>query len=150
MTGASVSSVRSHDGTEIAFECAGSGPPLILVDAAGHYRDFSSFRELIDLLVTDFTVYHYDRRGRGASSDAAPYAVQREVDDLAALIAHAGGSAFLYAFSSGGLLALHAAARGLAITRMALLEPPIASDEERADQAVFTAELVEMVAAERL
>ena len=133
--------VTSKDGTSIAYEQFGSGPALILVDAAGHYRAFSSFGGLIGLLAPDFTVYHYDRRGRGGSTDTAPYAVEREVDDLAALIEQAGGSAFLYAFSSGGLVALHAAANGLAIPKLALLEPPIETAEDRSAQAAFTAEL---------
>ena len=130
-TGSGESSVRSADGTRIAFERAGAGAPLILVEAAGHYRGFSSFTGLTGLLAADFTVYNYDRRGRGDSGDTAPYAVEREVEDLAALIATAGGSAFLYGFSSGALLALHAAARGLVIPRLALLEPPIGEDESR-------------------
>jgi pimeloyl-ACP methyl ester carboxylesterase len=141
--------VTSKDGTSIAYDQAGTGPALILVDAAGHYRELTSFGGLIGLLAADFTVYHYDRRGRGGSTDTAPYAAEREVEDLAALIDQAGGSAFLYAFSSGGLLALHAAANGLAIPRMALLEPPIDTDEDRSAQAAFTAELAELVAAGR-
>jgi pimeloyl-ACP methyl ester carboxylesterase len=141
--------VTSADGTSIAYDVAGTGPALVLVDAAGHYRRLSSFAGLIALLTADFTVYHYDRRGRGDSTDTAPYAVEREVEDLAALIDRAGGSAFLYGFSSGGLVALQAAARGLAIPRMALLEPPIASDDERAAQRTFTAELASLVDAGR-
>ena len=101
-------SVTSMDGTVIAYERTGQGRALILIDAAGHYREFTSFAGLIGLLAPRFTVYHYDRRGRGGSTDTQPYAVEREVEDLAALIDEAGGSAFLYAFSSGGLLALHA------------------------------------------
>jgi pimeloyl-ACP methyl ester carboxylesterase len=143
------SSVRSKDGTTIAYERSGSGPALILVDAAGHYREFSSFRGLIKLLNSDFTVYHYDRRGRGASTDTTPYAVQREVEDIAALIDAAGGSAYVYGFSSGALLALHAAASGLAIPKLAVLEPPIASEEERPAQQAFTARLAELTAAGR-
>jgi alpha-beta hydrolase superfamily lysophospholipase len=139
------STVRSADGTSIAFERAGAGPALVLVDAAGHYRDFSSFTGLVGLLATEFTVYQYDRRGRGASGDLPPYAVEREIEDLAAVIGAAGGSAFLYTFSSGGLLGLHAAAAGLPITRMALLEPPIEAAEDRTVQAAFTAELVRLV-----
>jgi pimeloyl-ACP methyl ester carboxylesterase len=144
-----VRKVRSVDGTEIAFERHGTGTALILVDAAGHYRAFSSFGGLIGLLAGDFTVYHYDRRGRGESTDRAPYAVEREVDDLAALIKEAGGSAFLYGFSSGALLAAHAAASGLAIPKLALLEPPMASEQDRAAQSAFTAELRQLVAAGR-
>lgn len=141
--------VTSKDGTSLAYERAGAGPALILIDAAGHYRELSSFGGLIGPLAADFTVYHYDRRGRGDSTDVAPYAVEREVDDLAALIDEAGGSACLYAYSSGGLVALHAAASGLTIPRMALLEPPIAHDEDHAAQKAFTAELAELVAAGR-
>jgi hypothetical protein len=89
--------VTSNDGTTIAYEQAGSGPALILVDAAGQYRAFSSFGGLIGLLAINFTVYHYDRRGRGDSGDTPPYAVGREVDDLAALIDRVGGSAFCMA-----------------------------------------------------
>ena len=139
--------VTSTDGTVIAYERTGQGPALILIDAAGHYREFTSFGGLIDLLAPKFTVYHYDRRGRGRSTDTQPYAVQREVEDLAALIEEAGGSAFLYAFSSGGLLALHAAAAGLPIARMALLEPPIERDEDRSAQHLFTTELTSLLAA---
>jgi pimeloyl-ACP methyl ester carboxylesterase len=141
--------VTSKDGTAIAYDRVGSGPALILVDAAGHYRALSSFGGLIGLLAAHFTVYHYDRRGRGDSTDTAPYAVEREVDDLAALIDEAGGSAFLYGFSSGGLVALHAAASGLAIPKLALLEPPLETDEDRSAQAAFTAELAALVAAGR-
>lgn len=140
--------VTSRDGTSIAYERVGTGPALVLVDAAGHYREFTSFGGLIDLLKADFTVYHYDRRGRGGSADTQPYAVEREVDDLAALIEEAGGSAFLYGYSSGSLLALHAAASGLAIPKMALLEPPIEMDD-RSGQAAFTAGLADLVGAGR-
>jgi pimeloyl-ACP methyl ester carboxylesterase len=142
--------VTSHDGTAIAYEQTGDGPPLILVEAAGHYRAFSSFTGLIGrLAAAGLTVFHYDRRGRGDSRDTMPYAVEREVDDLAALIDRAGGWAFVYAYSSGGLLTLHAAARGLNISRMALLEPPFESAEDRAAQAAFTSDLAELVAAGR-
>jgi pimeloyl-ACP methyl ester carboxylesterase len=136
--------VMSRDGTAIAYERAGTGPPLILVEAAGHYRAFSSFDGLMPLLAADFTVYRYDRRGRGDSGDTAPFAVAREVDDLAALIAHAGGSAFLYGYSSGGLVALHAAAGGLPVAALALFEPPI-DDGGGPEQAAFTARLTELV-----
>jgi pimeloyl-ACP methyl ester carboxylesterase len=141
--------VTSMDGTTIAYERAGSGPALILIDAAGHYRRFSSFGGLIGPLAADFTVYEYDRRGRGGSTDTAPFSVAREVDDLAALIDEAGGSAFVYAYSSGGLVALHAAASGLPISKLALLEPPIEASEDRPAQAAFTAELTALVAAGR-
>ena len=149
MEQATSATVTSRDGTAIAYERIGHGPVLILIDAAGHYREFTSFGGLIGLLAPKFTVYHYDRRGRGDSTDTQPYAVAREVEDLAALIDQAGSSAFLYAFSSGGLLALHGAAAGLPITRMALLEPPIEQDEDRSVQRAFTTELANLDAAGR-
>jgi len=89
----------------------------------------------------------YDRRDRGASTDTLPYAVEREVDDLAALIAEAGGSAYVYAMSSGSLLALHAAASGLAIPKLALFEPPIEPNETSTGETAFTTELAALVAA---
>jgi pimeloyl-ACP methyl ester carboxylesterase len=141
--------VTSADGASIAFERSGAGPALIAVDAAGSYRAFRPFPPPVKLLAEHFTVYVYDRRGRGASTDTQPYAIEREVDDLAALIAEAGGSAFVYAFSSGGLLALHAAARGLAIPKLALFEPPIEPTEVPVGESDFTADLAELVAGGR-
>jgi pimeloyl-ACP methyl ester carboxylesterase len=141
-----VNMVNSADGTPIAFERVGAGPPLLMVDAAGSYRDFRPLRPPVELLAEHFTVYLYDRRGRGASGDTQPYAVEREVDDLAALVAEAGGSAPVYAMSSGGLLALHAAAGGLAIPKLALFEPPIEPSEVPAGETAFTAELAGLVA----
>lgn len=119
-----MSKVTSRDGTTIAFERSGYGPALVLVDGASCYRDFGPMRPLAEMLAPHFTVYAYDRRGRGESGDTAPYAVDREVEDLAALIAEAGGSAYVYGMSSGACLALDAAASGLPITKLALYEPP--------------------------
>ena len=144
-----VNRVTSADGTSIAFERAGAGPALITVDAAGNYRDFRPLRAPVERLAADFTVYVYDRRGRGASTDTLPYTIEREIDDLAALIAEAGGSAFVYAMSSGALLALHAAAGGLAIPRLALFEPPIEPNEAPTGETDFTTELARLVAAGR-
>ena len=140
--------VVSADGTVIRWQQTGSGPALILVEAAGHFRDFSSFGGLTEMLATHFTVYSYDRRERGRSTDTAPYAVAREVEDLQAMISLAGGSAFVYGFSSGALLALHAAAAGLSIDRLAVLEPPI-NDVASESPSDFTAELARLVAAGR-
>jgi len=140
--------VRSADGTEIAFERSGSGPALVMVDPAGGYSGFDNIRGLGALLAADFTVLTYDRRGRGASGDTAPYAVAREVDDLAAVIAEAGGSASVYGFSSGALLALHAAAAGVPIDRLVLFEPPVRGEGEPPDTA-FAAEIAGLVAAGR-
>jgi pimeloyl-ACP methyl ester carboxylesterase len=144
---ASVGTVRSADGTAIAFERAGTGSALVLVDAAAHYRAFSSFDGLVGLLSDTFTVYHYDRRGRGESGDTPPYALEREVEDLAALIREAGGSAFVHGFSSGCLLALHAAASNSGIRRLTLVEPPFGSEADRVAQRAFTARLESLLAA---
>jgi pimeloyl-ACP methyl ester carboxylesterase len=123
--------VTSADGTEIAYEKAGSGPPLILVDGALGYRALGFSAKLATELADRFTVYTYDRRGRGDSTDTAPYAVQREVEDVEALIAAAGGSAHVYGISSGAALALEAANRGLPVDRLALYEIPFVLDESR-------------------
>jgi pimeloyl-ACP methyl ester carboxylesterase len=141
-------SARSADGAQVAYERTGEGPPLVLVEAAGHYRDLSSFDGLAPLLARHFTVYTYDRRGRGESTDTLPYAPEREVEDLDVLIEEAGGSASVYGYSSGALLAMHAAANGLPIERLALLEPPLqADDAPRPDP--FTAEMRALVGAGR-
>ncbi|GGX29177.1 alpha/beta fold hydrolase [Streptomyces lomondensis] len=114
--------VVSADGTEIAFETWGSGPAVILVASA--LADRSDTTKLAALLAEHFMVINYDRRGRGASGDADSYAVEREIEDIAALIEHVGGSASLFGSSSGAVLALRAAAAGLNIDRLALYEPP--------------------------
>src|ERR1700742_4071834 len=93
--------LTSADGTTIAYECAGTGPALVLVDGALCYRGAGPMRPLAALLQDTFTVYTYDRRGRGESSDTLPYATTREVEDLRAVIAAAGGEAYVYAISSG-------------------------------------------------
>ena len=143
-----VDKVRSSDGTMIAFDRSGDGPPLVYV--GGALNDRSSGAPLAAVLAPRFTVLTYDRRGRGASGDTAPYAVEREVEDLAALIGEAGGSAALYGMSSGGALALEAAARGLPIAKLALYEPPFAADDGGRRQArEYTAKLAELLAADR-
>ena len=116
--------VTSSDGTRIAYDRTGTGPAVILVGGAFSYRSFPKTLQLAKLLASRFTVINYDRRGRGDSGDAERYAVDRELDDLAALIHAAGGSASLWGWSSGAVLALRAAARGLPIDRLALYEPP--------------------------
>jgi len=121
-----ISSVRSADGTSIAFETAGSGPPLILVGGAFCDRKArASGTPLATLLAPRFTVFSYDRRGRGDSGDTKEWAVERELEDLAALLAEAGGSAFVYGISSGAILALAAATEQLSIPKLALYEPPL-------------------------
>ncbi|MGN9768950.1 alpha/beta fold hydrolase [Micromonospora sp. SD12] len=137
----------SRDGTRIAYESAGSGPPLILVDAAGHHRSNSPLGELAGLLAGRFTVHRYDRRGRGDSTDTPPYAPQREVEDLAALFGEVGGPVSLYGYSSGCLLALHAAAAGLDVHRLVLLEPPLDTADPAAARA-FTVALRDLAGEE--
>jgi pimeloyl-ACP methyl ester carboxylesterase len=122
--------VSSADGTAIAYEHTGNGAALVLVDGAMCYRAAGPMRPLAALLRDTFTVYTYDRRGRGESSDTVPYAVAREVEDLQAVIAHAGGEAYVYAISSGAALALATAAAGTGITKLALYEPPFMAEVE--------------------
>ena len=120
--------VLSIDGTAIAFERAGQGPPLILVDGALCSRSFGPMPKLAPLLTSRFTVYTYDRRGRGESGDTRPYAVEREIENIQALMREAGAPAFLLGLSSGAARAAEAAARGLPIERLALYEPPYMVD----------------------
>jgi pimeloyl-ACP methyl ester carboxylesterase len=126
-----MNTVRSSDGTTIAYERSGDGPPLILVDGALCSRAMGASRPLAKQLAEYFTVYVYDRRGRNESGDTAPYAVEREVEDIEALIAEAGGEAHVYGISSGAALALEAARRGAPITRLALYEAPFVVDDTR-------------------
>jgi len=118
-----MSQVKSKDGTPIAYERVGDGPPLILVDGALCSRAFGPMPKLAPLLAQKFTVYFYDRRGRGESGDTAPYAKDREIEDLAALIGAAGGAAALVGLSSGASLALEAAAARLPVTGVVAYEP---------------------------
>ncbi|MFI7503161.1 alpha/beta fold hydrolase [Streptomyces sp. NPDC049687] len=118
----------SRDGTELAYARTGQGPAVVLV--SGAMSTGGTVAPLGGLLAQHFTVLWYDRRGRGESGDTAPYAVEREVEDLAALIDAAGGEASLYGISSGGALALEAAAGGLPVRRVAVYETPYALEEE--------------------
>ncbi|MET0801882.1 MAG: alpha/beta hydrolase [Actinomycetota bacterium] len=135
--------VTSKDGTSIAIERSGDGPPVVLV--CGGSVDRTSNAPLAAALSEGFAVFNYDRRGRGDSGDTPPYAVEREVEDIDAVIANAGGSAFLYGSSSGGALALEAAAAGLPVVKMALWEPPFVPEggpRPPADTAKTFADLV--------
>ena len=114
--------VQSRDGTTIAFDRFGDGPPLILV--LGALCDRSAARTLAEVLAGDFAVLTYDRRGRGGSGDTLPYAVEREIEDLDALISETGAAPFVFGHSSGAVLALEAAASGLPIARLVVYEPP--------------------------
>ena len=126
-----MSTVTSADGTTIAYETLGSGPALILVDGAMCYRDFGPARGLAKALADSYTVYIYDRRGRGESGNTLPWSPAREVEDLAALLAAAGGSAYLFGCSSGAVLAADAANVLPGFTKLALYEPPFIVDDTR-------------------
>jgi pimeloyl-ACP methyl ester carboxylesterase len=119
----------SKDGTRIAYDKTGRGPALIFV--AGAFQDRMAMSAYAEPLSKHFTVYNYDRRGRGESSDSQPYAVEREIEDIDALIQEAGGSAFVFGGSSGGVLTLDAAAHGSNITKLAVYEPPFVIDNSR-------------------
>ncbi len=135
----------SRDGTAIAYERIGAGSPVVLVGGAMTTGD--GLLPLAAQLAHRFGAVPYDRRGRGASGDTAPFAVAREVEDIAALIDAVGGSAALYGHSSGAALAVHAAASGLPVTEVALYEPPFALDGSGAkERAEYTERLKELLA----
>nr|BFD82558.1 alpha/beta hydrolase [Streptomyces sp. Xyl84] len=130
----------SRDGTPIAYQRTGTGPVVVLV--SGAMSTGATVAPLAAALSRRFCAVVYDRRGRGESGDTAPYAVEREVEDLAAVIDAVGGDAALYGISSGGALALRAAAAGLPVRRVAVYEPPFDVREDRAaDHARYTEEL---------
>src|SRR4030095_2742195 len=128
----SMRTVTSKDGTTIAFDQLGKGPVVILVNGALGTRSHAMPNSMSDILSKQFTAIDYDRRGRGDSTDIQPYAVQREIEDIEALINEAGGSAFLFGNSSGAILALEAA-RVLTnkVKKLALYEPPFIIDDSR-------------------
>jgi pimeloyl-ACP methyl ester carboxylesterase len=150
-----MSTVTSADGTTIAYERSGAGPALVLVDGAMCHRAAGPMRPLAAALQEHFIVYAYDRRGRGDSSDTPPYAVAREVEDLRAVIAAAGGRAHVYGISSGAALAMATAAagrlgHGVEVTKLALYEPPFiaeAGDGARAKE--YTERLTDLLDAGR-
>lgn len=133
--------VTSADGTKIAYDRYGDGPPLVVI--AGALCDRGRSQPIAEHLGGGFTTFNYDRRGRGNSGDTAPYAIDREVEDLRALVDVAGGSAVVYAHSSGAALAIHAAAAGVAIDRLVLHEPPYspATQERRTSAEAYAQEL---------
>ena len=143
--------VSSKDGTAIAFDKQGDGPPVILVDGAMGTRSSGSKPELARLLAQHFTVYGYDRRGRGDSGDTKPYAVGREIEDIDVLIDAAGGSAFLYGHSSGGCLALEATVElGDRVKKLAIYEAPYNDDPQaRKTWGDYIKNLTEALAADR-
>src|SRR6266849_2712174 len=144
-----VGKVFSKDGTPIAFDRIGNGPPVILVDGALCYRGMGQSGQLAEFLAQHFTVFTYDRRGRGGSGDTAPYAVAREVEDIAALLSEAGGAAFVWGTSSGAVLALEAANRLSGIKKLALYEAPLIVDDGRSTTEDDWVRIGEAVAADR-
>jgi pimeloyl-ACP methyl ester carboxylesterase len=116
--------VSSKDGSRIAYDRYGSGPAVILVGGALSYRRFEKMEELAHLLAERCTVINYDRRGRGDSTEVRPFAPEREIEDLQALIEAEGGSASLWGWSSGGALALHAAGARIGVERVSVYEVP--------------------------
>jgi pimeloyl-ACP methyl ester carboxylesterase len=146
---AAATTVASKDGTRIAYERAGHGPALVIVSAA--LSDRTDTARLGALLAPKFTVIQYDRRGRGASGDTPPYAAQREIEDLEALIDVAGGTAFLFGSSSGAVLALEAASKlGAKVPKLVVFEPPFVVDASRPPvPADLPARIGELVASGR-
>ena len=125
--------VVSKDGTTIAYDKKGEGPALIFVDGAMNSRSFSLAAPIAEMLAKSFTVYTYDRRGRGESGDTQPWTLDREIEDLDALITAAGGSAYVCGISSGAILALEATKKlGSKITKLAVYEAPMIVDDSRA------------------
>ena len=115
--------VTSRDGTRIAYDRLGSGPTVVLVAGALGYRKFNKMEELAKLLAERFTVINYDRRGRGDSTEVKPFALEREIEDIQALL-EAEGAASLWGWSSGGALALRAAGTGIGVKRVSVYEVP--------------------------
>jgi len=141
--------VTSKDGTTIAFDQIGNGPLVILVDSA--LADRTICAKLAKLLAEEFTVINYDRRGRGDSADTQPYAVQREVEDIEALIDATGGSAFIFGSSSGAVLALEAASKlSTKVKKQILYEPPFIVDGSRPPMpADFVEQVKELLARDK-
>jgi len=139
--------VISKDGTRIAYERLGSGPAVVLIDGAMCSRAFGPMPKIAALLKDHFTVYLYDRRGRGESGDTQPYSKAREVEDIDALVQAAGGAAFAVGLSSGAALALEAAASGLPLRKLAVYEPPFVAADSIAQQPDHLAKLKALVAA---
>ncbi|WP_277678342.1 alpha/beta fold hydrolase [Gracilibacillus dipsosauri] len=122
--------VPSKDGTQIAYDVLGKGPVLIFITGATCFRSFEPVIHDASTFAQQFTVYNYDRRGRGDSSNTLPYSIEKEIDDLEALIDEAGGDVHLYGHSSGAIIALEAAIRlDNKINKVVLYDPPYVEDE---------------------
>ncbi|SDC54168.1 alpha/beta fold hydrolase [Rhodococcus tukisamuensis] len=137
--------VTSADGTVIAYERSGDGPPALIV--GGAFNDRRTAGPLAAALASEFTTIAYDRRGRGSSGDTAPYAPEREIEDLAAILDDIGRPTHVYGLSSGAVLALEAAAAGLPVARLAVFEPPYSDGPRTSDD--YLTRLAELTAAGR-
>ena len=145
-----MATTRSKDGTRIAYSRAGTGAALIFIDGALCYRGSGPSGPVAELLKEHRTVFTYDRRGRGESGDTPPYAIEREVEDIAALLSEAGGSATLFGVSSGAALALDAASCLSGVTRLVLYEAPFIVDDSHAPiPPDFLSRLEEAIASDR-
>jgi pimeloyl-ACP methyl ester carboxylesterase len=142
----STETTTSSDGTVIAYDRDGDGPPLVLI--AGAFNTRTATQPLAAALAERVQTLNVDRRGRGDSGDTAPYAVEREIEDIAAVMAAAGGPAAVFGYSSGATLALRAAAAGLEIAKLAVYDAPVSADGPRLP-AGFADQLAELVASGR-
>ena len=144
--------VTSKDGTRIAFDKVGSGPAVILVNGAMSYRRAfdTTLEDLAELLSKDFTVYDYDRRGRGESGNTEPFTKVREIEDIQALIEEAGGEAMLVGFSSGGAVTLETTAVTPGVTKAFVYEVPFIVDDSRQPLADYEGHTTRLVAEGKL
>lgn len=140
----------SKDGTEIAYSIEGAGPSVLLVDGALCHRTFGPMKAIAEALGPDFQVYYYDRRGRGESGNVQPWGLDKEIDDIEAMIEAAGGEVCLFGISSGAVLAAHAAKRLKGIRKLALYEGPMVVDDNYPSLPVnFMPDLKRAVAEDR-
>ncbi|MBB5857280.1 alpha/beta fold hydrolase [Amycolatopsis umgeniensis] len=141
-----IDTVKSTDGTPIALERRGAGPAVVVV--AGAANDRHGDEPLVAELAAEYSVVTYDRRGRGDSGDTEPYAVEREIEDLAAVIASLGEPVIVHGISSGGALAFLAAAAGVPMARLSVFEPPYRGETEEVPEG-YADEMRDLVAAGR-
>ncbi|SEO65986.1 Pimeloyl-ACP methyl ester carboxylesterase [Amphibacillus marinus] len=140
----------SKDGTKIAYEKSGQGPSLILIGGAFSHRKFNGLVKLADILADHFTVYNYDRRGRGDSDDQPPYSITKEIEDLNAVIATSDNPVFVWGLSSGAVLALEAAEQGSNINKLVLHEPPfVVTPSDQTAPTDFTKHVIQLIAEDK-
>jgi pimeloyl-ACP methyl ester carboxylesterase len=146
-----MNTVTSQDGSAIAFDRTGTGRAVILIDGALCHRGLGPFPELAHALSEHFTVVHFDRRGRGHSTDesAGTFETEREVEDVAALVEHVGGTASVIGMSSGGVLAIEAANRLSGIDRVVVYEAPLVTDPARRAPADYATTMRRLIAEDR-